>query len=84
MYRIPVIDMAGTGARITELRVRAGITVRELQHMLGFSTPQAIYSWQQGRALPTIDNLAAFACICGVSIDEVLVYEAPVSERHTA
>ena len=75
MNRIPVIDMEKTGANITRIRTKAGISVRELQLTLGFTTPQAIYKWQQGRALPTVDNLVALASVCNVRIDEILVFE---------
>ena len=43
MNRIPVIDMTAMGINITRLRVSAGLTVKDLQDIFGFSTPQAIY-----------------------------------------
>ena len=48
MNRMPVIDMTATGINITRLRVNAGLTVKDLQKIFGFSTPQAIYKWQRG------------------------------------
>lgn len=50
---IPTIDMIGTGRNINRLRQAAGISVRDLQDIFGFATPQAIYKWQHGTALPT-------------------------------
>lgn len=38
-----------------------------------YGTPQAIYKWQQGLALPTIDNLVALAALLGVTIDDIIV-----------
>ena len=70
---IPTIDMVSTGQNINRLRKIAGITVRELQEVFGFTTPQAIYKWQQGAALPTIDNLVVLATVLGVKIDDILV-----------
>ena len=70
---IPIIDMAGTGQNINRLRKNAGVTVKELQDVFGFTTPQAIYKWQQGTALPTIDNLVVLAAVLNVRIDEILV-----------
>ena len=70
---IPTIDMVSTGQNINRLRKIAGITVRELQEVFGFATPQAIYKWQQGAALPTIDNLVVLATVLGVKIDDILV-----------
>ena len=77
MNRIPIIDMTATGRNIDRLRREAGLTVRQLQAVFGFSTPQAIYKWQQGRALPTLDNLVVLAAVLGVKIDDILVYQDP-------
>ncbi len=73
MFNIPTIDMVRTGQNIIFLRQRAGLSVRDLQEVFGFATPQAIYKWQHGTALPTIDNLVVLAVLLGVSIDEILV-----------
>ena len=73
MNQIPVIDMAATGINITRLRLKAGLTVRDIQDIFGFATPQAIYKWQRGTALPTVDNLVVLAAIFGVQIDDILV-----------
>ena len=78
MNRIPVIDMTATGRIITHLRVNAGITVKDLQDIFGFNTPQAIYKWQRGTALPTVDNLVALAAIFGVQIDDILIFQGDV------
>ena len=70
--KFPVIDPARTGQNICALRKRRGISVRELQELLGFATPQAIYKWQHGDNLPTVDNLVALAVIFAVPIEEIL------------
>ena len=72
---IPTLNLAATGKNITGLRIRAGLTVRDLQNMFGFATPQAIYKWQNGAAMPTLDNLVALAAILNVTIDEIIVRE---------
>ena len=76
---LPVVDMAQTGQNIQFLRQQRGITVRELQGMLGFATPQAIYNWQHGVSLPTVDNLVALAAIFSVPVETIL--EIRVSTR---
>ncbi len=48
MITMPAIDMAATGRNIIKLREAAGLTVRDLQDIFGFTTPQAIYKWQHG------------------------------------
>ena len=75
MDNIPVIDMTATGMNITRLRINAGLTVRDLQTIFGFSTPQAIYKWQRGDALPTLDNMVVLAAVFGVPMDDILVVQ---------
>lgn len=74
MKNIPVIDLNATGKHLTQLRQQAGLTVKEVQEIFGFSTPQAIYKWQRGAALPTLDNLVVLAALYGVTLDELIVY----------
>ena len=75
MNNIPVIDMTATGVNITRLRINAGLTVRDLQAIFGFSTPQAIYKWQRGDAMPALDNIIVLAAVFGVTVDAILVYK---------
>ncbi|MCI9109887.1 MAG: helix-turn-helix transcriptional regulator [Lachnospiraceae bacterium] len=73
MVNLPVIDMVRTGQNIARLRKQAGLSVRDLQDIFGFATPQAIYKWQQGAALPTIDNLVVLAAVLQVRLEDILV-----------
>lgn len=73
MQQMPTIDMVGTGQNIVRLRRLNGYSVRDLQNIFGFATPQAIYKWQQGAALPTVDNLFVLAALFGVHMDDILV-----------
>ena len=75
MMTIPSIDMVATGRNIMKLRKAAGLSVREIQNIFGFTTPQAIYKWQHGTAMPTIDNLVVLAAVLDVTIDEILVVQ---------
>lgn len=69
----PVIDLAATGRNIRRLREERGLTVRDLQAYFGFEEPQAIYKWQKGKSLPTVDNLYALAALLQVTVDDILV-----------
>jgi transcriptional regulator with XRE-family HTH domain len=84
MNQIPVIDLTATGINITRLRIRAGLTVKDVQDVFGFATPQAIYKWQHGTALPTVDNLAILAVLFGVKIDDILIFQNNASVRISA
>ena len=75
-----VIDPVATGANIVRLRKERGLTVRDLQAYFGFEEPQAIYKWQHGSAMPTLDNLLILASVLGVTMDEIIVTdEIPAS-----
>lgn len=69
---IPTINLPMTGANINSLRKKADMSVRDLQKVFGFSTPQAIYKWIHGKSLPSIDNLLILANIFDVSIEDIL------------
>ncbi|MBE5773561.1 MAG: helix-turn-helix transcriptional regulator [Clostridiales bacterium] len=71
----PTINAVATGRNITRLRMQRGMSVRELQLAMGFATPQAIYKWQQGLSLPTVDNLVILSAILRVPIDSILVVD---------
>ena len=73
VVKIPIIDLIETGKNIKRIREASGISVRDIQDVLGFTNPQAIYKWQKGECLPTIDNLVILASVLGVTIDEILV-----------
>ena len=73
MTQIPVINMVATGQNITRLRMQAGLSVANLQQIFGFTTPQAIYKWQRGAALPTVDNLVVLSAVFNTNINNILV-----------
>ena len=69
----PVIDPVATGRNILTLRRERGLTVRDLQAFFGFEEPQAIYRWQYGKTLPSVDNLFALSVILEVPMERILV-----------
>ena len=84
MVNSPVIDMIRTGQNIGRLRKQAKLSVKDLQDIFGFSTPQAIYKWQQGVALPTIDNLVVLAVVLQVHLDDILVIDSATQVQISA
>lgn len=68
----PVIDLQATGLQIKSLRKESGYSVRDLQDIFGFEFPQAIYAWEQGKNVPTIDNLLILAKLFNVSIEDLV------------
>ena len=81
---LPSIDLTATGARIAQLRQQAGLTVRDLQDIFGFNTPQAIYRWQRGLTLPTLDNLVALASVFGTTMDAIIVRAGTADRTRSA
>ena len=73
MQPFPVIDLAATGKNILRLRLAKGLTVRDMQGYFRFVEPRAIYKWQSGQSLPTVDNLLALSHLLEVSMEEILV-----------
>ena len=74
----PLIDMVATGKNIQKLRERRGLTVKDLQSYFRFEMPQAIYKWQRGESLPSVDNLYALGRLLGVPMDQILVEIKPL------
>ena len=68
----PVIDTKATGARIRELRKQKNIKVEDLREFMGFESEQAIYKWQRGDCLPSIDNLYALSKLFGTTVEDIL------------
>ena len=73
--KLPSIDLKKTGQNIKKMRKEAGVTVRELQIMFGFTSPQAIYNWQNGFSLPSVDNFIVLAAVLGTTIEEIIAIE---------
>ena len=68
----PVINMKKTGQKIRWIMRMKGFTVKDLQEYLGFSTPQSIYHWFEGRTIPAVDNLYALSYLFQMPMDYLL------------
>ena len=73
----PVIDPAATGKNILRLRKERGLSVRDLQAYFNFGEPRAIYKWQSGQCLPSLDNLFALSFLLDVPMEGILVAVFP-------
>lgn len=68
----PVLDAKATGARIKELRKANHLKVEEVARFMGFESEQAVYKWQRGDSLPTVDNLYALSRLFQTTVDDIL------------
>jgi hypothetical protein len=42
---VPYINVVAAGQNINRMRIAACISVKDMQAVFGFATPQAIYKW---------------------------------------
>ena len=67
------VDLKATGKSIKSLRIENGYTVRDIQNIFGFEYPQAVYSWEQGKNVPAIDNLLVLSRLFDSPIEKIVV-----------
>ncbi len=72
---MPTIDLKATGINIKGKIKEKNIAIKDLKDILGFGTPQAIYKWFKGAALPTLDNLVILAKVLDTTLDDLIVLE---------
>jgi len=70
----PVIDLKKTGKNIRTLREERNLTVNDVMRYLNLDYPQAVYRWQEGKALPTVDHLLALSMLLEVRMEDILVF----------
>lgn len=69
---IPRLDIEETGKRIRILRKLNNLSVTELQDIFGFNNPGAIYKWEQGVNMPSIDNLIILSAVFGCEVNDII------------
>lgn len=77
-YNYVGIDLEATGAKIKALRIINRYTVEDLCEIFCVS-PQAIYKWQKGICLPTLDNMMVLSDLFRVKVEDIVVREDAVS-----
>ena len=72
MIFMVTIDMDKTGKKIKEIRKRSGMTIKQVQDACGISAA-AVCKWQNGQAMPTLDNLIILSDLWNVKMDDLIV-----------
>ena len=72
MNAYPSIDAKATGERIKQLRKERRLKVTDISDYMSFTEPQAVYKWQRGESLPTIDNLYALSKLFNIPMDNIV------------
>lgn len=70
-----IVNMKATGARIKAIMTEKNKKIVDIQNACGFNTPQAIFKWFRGDAMPTIDNMVIIADVFGVTINDIVVID---------
>jgi len=58
-----------TGENIRRLLKSNGYTVKDVQEVMGFENPQAVYKWLSGKSLPNLENLLILSKLLNISIE---------------
>lgn len=72
MTHYPILDLEATGRQIKKLRMEKHMSVTDICEYMGFENPQAVYKWQRGESLPSVDNLFALSRLLETPIDNIL------------
>ena len=72
------IQQKETGENIRRLLKSNGYTVKDVQEVMGFENPQAVYKWLSGRSLPSIDNFIILSRLLHTSIEDILVIDGDI------
>ena len=70
-----IIKTEGTGNNIARLRQQAGLSVKELAEYFPYQSQQAIYNWQQGKNLPSPENMLMLSKLFHTPMEEIYFYE---------
>ena len=74
------IDMKATGENISRLRKAKGLTVKDVQNYMGFEQPQAVYKWERGETIPSLERLMALSRIFDVRMEDILIWRRPLPD----
>ena len=72
------IEQKETGKHIKQLLEEHGYAVKDVQSVMGFENPQAIYKWLSGRSLPSLDNFLILSRLLHTSIEDILVLDGDI------
>ena len=78
----PMVNLEKTGHNIKFLREEKGMSVQKLADFMEFEAVQAVYNWQSGRSLPSIENLKILSELFNKPMEEILVFEQSETNRN--
>ena len=72
------IQQKETGRQIKRLLSEHGYTVKDVQIVMGFENPQAVYKWISGKSLPSLDNFIILSRLLHTTIEDILVIDGDI------
>ena len=72
------IQQKETGRQIKRLLSELGYTVKDVQTVMGFENPQAVYKWISGKSLPSLDNFIILSRLLHTTIEDILVIDGDI------
>lgn len=72
------IQQKETGRQIKRLLSEHGYTVKDVQTVMEFENPQAVYKWISGKSLPSLDNFIILSRLLHTSIEDILVIDGDI------
>lgn len=75
------IDVQKTGRNIKRLCMERGLSVKALSAHFPYQTLQAIYNWQQGKNLPSPENMLALGMILDTPLEQLYSYTQSQNDR---
>lgn len=71
----PMINLVKTGQNIKSMREEKGMSVQKLADFMEFEAVQAVYNWQTGKSLPSLENLKILSELFNKSMEDIIVFE---------
>lgn len=69
-----MVDIEATGQNIRNLMKITGYTARELEKLIG-CTQMTFFNWQEGKNLPSFDNLLRLSGILKTPMEKIVVFK---------
>lgn len=76
------ISKKETGKKLRKEMLKRGLTVRDIQNALALESPQAVYKWLNGKALPSLENMLIIGRLFQMPLEQLLIQEDGVSAAH--
>ena len=73
-FKRKVLNLAETGANLRKLREQRELTVSQMSDLLGV-TNSAIYRWEEGAAMPALDQIKNICGLLETPFDQIFVFE---------